>query len=97
MFFVFAALSSAFLKGATWTYGWIAQLYPLGDKFVPTLLCAIGVCAAVLVLYLVWLCFTGDKQTPSKPKRVFNGVHTVFSVLSVALFVYTAVLLANRF
>ncbi|MGN0562403.1 MAG: hypothetical protein ACI4K6_06310, partial [Candidatus Fimenecus sp.] len=93
VFFVLAALSFAFLKSATWTYGWIAQLYPLGDKFVPILLCVIGVCAAFLLFYLLFLGFTDEKQTPSKPKRVLNGIHTVFSVLSVALFVYTAVLL----
>ncbi|MGN0560757.1 MAG: glycoside hydrolase family 18 protein [Candidatus Fimenecus sp.] len=93
VFFVLAALAFAFLKSATWTYGWIAQLYPLGDKFVPTLLCVIGVCAAFLLFYLLRLSFTGEKQAPSKPKRVLNGVHTVFAVLAVALFVYTAVLL----
>ncbi|MDO4154703.1 MAG: glycoside hydrolase family 18 protein [Clostridia bacterium] len=93
VFFVLATLSFAFLKSATWTYDWIAQLYPLGDKFVPTLLCVIGVCAAFLLFYLLFLGFTDEKQTPSKPKRVLNSVHTVFSVLSVALFVYTAVLL----
>ena len=39
--------AAVFLSSATWTYGLIADLYPLGDKFVPTLLGVICACAAV--------------------------------------------------
>lgn len=43
--FVLSVCAAVFLSSATWTYGWIADLYPLGDKFVPTLLGII--CAAL--------------------------------------------------
>lgn len=35
--FVLSVCAAVFLRSATWTYGWIAELYPLGEKFVPTL------------------------------------------------------------
>ena len=54
--------AAVFLSSATWTYGWIADLYPLGDKFVPTLLGVICACAAVNLIYLLICAFAGDKK-----------------------------------
>ena len=51
--FVLSVCAAVFLSSATWTYGWIADLYPLGDKFVPTLLGIICACAAVNLIYLL--------------------------------------------
>ena len=45
--FVLSVCAAVFLSSATWTYGWIADLYPSGDKFVPTLLGVICACAAL--------------------------------------------------
>ena len=45
--FVLSVCATVFLSSATWTYGWIADLYPLGDEFVPTLLGIICACAAL--------------------------------------------------
>lgn len=55
--------AAVFLSSATWTYGWIADLYPSGDKFVPTLLGVICACAAVNLIYLLICAFAGDKKT----------------------------------
>lgn len=92
IFLVLAAAAFAFLKSATWTYGWIAELYPLHEYFVPTVLAVIAVCILVQFAYLLVLAFTdGVKQ--GKGKRVFDVLHTISVVLTVILFVYTSVLL----
>lgn len=61
--FVLSVCAAVFLSSATWTYGWIADLYPSGDKFVPTLLGVICACAAVNLIYLLICAFAGDKKT----------------------------------
>ena len=47
IFFLVASSAFIFLKGSDWAYGWIAELYPLGEAFVPTLMSVIGVTAAL--------------------------------------------------
>lgn len=92
IWFVLSTVAFLSLKSATWAYTWIAELYPLGENFVPTVLCVIGVCMAVTLAYFLMRVFTNGKP-PMKHKRVFDIVHTVFAVLSAVLFLYTAVLL----
>ncbi len=91
VFFVLAAVSYVFLDSATWAYGWIADLYPLGENFVPVMQIVIAVCAAVLLVHLLILAFT-SREKPVKGMRVLNVFHLIFSVLSIALFLYTLVL-----
>lgn len=89
--FVLSALAYVFLSGATWAYTWIAELYPLGSQFVPTMLGVIIAVAAVQLLYLLYLSFT-DQKKKSGLNTALRIVHTVFIVLSIILFVYTLVL-----
>ncbi len=91
VFFVLTATAFAFLDSATWAYGWIADLYPLGAKFVPVMLGVIAVCAAVLLAHLLLLALT-DREKPVKGLRVLNVIHFIFIVLGTALFLYTFVL-----
>lgn len=91
VFFVLAAMAYAFLSSATWAYSWIADLYPLGANFVPTVLVIIGVCMAVLLAYLLLLVFTG-KDKKIKGKLALDIVQIIFAVLAIALFCYTFVL-----
>lgn len=67
--FVLSVCAAVFLRSATWTYGWIADLYPLGDKFVPTLLGVICACAAVNLIYLLICAFAGDKKNSLCPAQ----------------------------
>lgn len=67
--FVLSVCAAVFLSSATWTYGWIADLYPLGDKFVPTLLGVICACAAVNLIYLLICAFAGDKKDSLCPTQ----------------------------
>ncbi len=67
--FVLSVCAAVFLSSATWTYGWIADIYPLGDKFVPTLLGVICACAAVNLIYLLICAFAGDKKDSLCPAQ----------------------------
>lgn len=84
--------AAVFLSSATWTYGWIADLYPLGDKFVPTLLGVICACAAVNLIYLLICAFAGDKKDSLKGIKAINVIHTIFALLGIVTFIYTFVL-----
>lgn len=85
-----SALAFAFLSSATWTYSFIAELYPLGEKFVPTVLVICVLSMAAALSYILALTF--DKGKNDKFFRVFNIVYLIFAALSVILFIFTAVL-----
>lgn len=85
--FVFSVFAFIAIKSATWTYGWIAQTYPLGDKFISTFLIVIGIVAVIDFLYLLYITFVKEC---SKTAVI---IHALFSVLSVIVFVYSLVLL----
>lgn len=91
VFLVLAAMAFAFLRSATWAYSWIAELYPLGENFVPTVLIVIGVCMAAMAAYLLLRAFTQGRAA-IKGMIVWDILQTVFSVLSLVLFLYTVVL-----
>lgn len=90
--FVLSVCAAVFLSSATWTYGWIADLYPLGDKFVPTLLGVICACAAVNLIHLLIRAFAGDKKDSLKGIKAINVIHTIFALLGIVTFIYTFVL-----
>ncbi len=90
--FVLSVCAAVFLSSATWTYGWIANLYPLGDKFVPTLLGIICACAAVNLIYLLICAFAGDKKGSLKGIKAANVIYTIFALLGIVTFIYTFVL-----
>ena len=92
MSFVLSVCAAVFLSSATWTHGWIADLYPLGDKFVPTLLGIICACAAVNLIYLLICAFAGDKKDSLKGIKAINVIHTIFALLGIVTFIYTFVL-----
>ena len=81
VFFALAATAFALLNSATWAYGWIAQYYPLGEAFVPTMLWVMAVCTVLLLVFLL----LRERLENRKAVRV---VHTVLCVLAGALFGY---------
>lgn len=89
-FYALTAISFVFFSSSTWAHAWMAEIYPLKENFKYVFLTFIGICAAVLIAYLIVL--SSDKEK-SKDKRVFDIVHIVFEVLSVIIFVYTLILL----
>lgn len=93
VYFVLSVCAFVFLRSAVWTYGWIAELYPLGDKFVPTLLGIIALCIAVTLIYLIISAFSDNGKEKCKGIIFLNIIHTVFSLLGIITFLYTSVLL----
>lgn len=93
VFFALSVCAAIFLRGAEWAYGWIAQLYPLGDKFIPILFGVISACIAVHFGYLLFTAFAGEKKESIKGAKAIHILHTVFAVLGTTAFVYSLVLL----
>lgn len=89
--FVLASAAAVFLNSASWAYGWIAELYPLGKFFVPVLFGIIGVSAAVSLILLVVMAMSKDKNKPLN--SAVRWIHLVFQVLSLIAFIYTFALL----
>lgn len=92
IFFLLSVFAFINLKGATWAYGWIAELYPLGTKFVPAMLGIIAVTAVIHFIYLLFAAIKGEKKNEVKGITVLNILHTVFAVIAIITFLYTAVL-----
>lgn len=88
--FVLAAFAFVFLKSSTWAYGFIAQLYPLGENFVPTVLVVTIILAAISLAFLIMLAIKSDKE--SKLYRVTRWIQLAALILSVVAFVFTLVL-----
>ncbi|MCL2514203.1 MAG: hypothetical protein FWF08_09890, partial [Oscillospiraceae bacterium] len=84
IFYSLTVLAFAMLRSAKWAYWFIAEMYPLGDKFVPTLFAVIGICAAATVAFLIM-----GKRIKS---RALRAAHTVICVLAGIMFGYTVVL-----
>lgn len=79
VFFALAASAFALLNSATFSHRWIAQSYPLGNAFVPTLLWAMAVCTVLLLAYLLL-------HERVKEQKTLRIVHTVLCVLTGVLF-----------
>ncbi|MGN0532321.1 MAG: glycoside hydrolase family 18 protein [Eubacterium sp.] len=88
IFYCIAILAFAFFKSADWTYGWIAELYPMGEGFITLMFAIIITCAVTEIIYLIL-------KSVKKPAEniVIRIIHLVFEALSVIVFVYTLVLL----
>lgn len=93
IFFVISVLAAALLKSAEWAYGWIAELYPLGDKFIPVMFGVIGVCIAVNFGYMLFAALAGENKSSIKGVKAINIMHTVFAVIGTIAFIYSFVLL----
>ncbi|MGN1122969.1 MAG: hypothetical protein ACI4RR_01395, partial [Eubacterium sp.] len=88
IFYFLAVCAFAFLKSADWTYGWIAELYPMGESFVSLMLAVIIACAVAGIIYLLLQGF--EKLNKNIVIRI---IHLVFEVISAAAFIYTLILL----
>jgi len=93
IFFLLSVFAFIQLKGATWAYEWIAELYPLGTNFVPTMLGIIAATAAVHFIYLLFSAVKGDKKREIKGIKILNILHTLFAVIAIITFLYTAILI----
>lgn len=90
--FILSICSIMFLRGAEWAYGWIAELYPLGDKFIPVFFVVLTVFAFASFDYLLFAAFAGEKLDSIEGVKVIKILHIIFSLLSVVTCIYTLVL-----
>ena len=91
--FLLSLFAFIFIKGADWTYGWIADSYPLGNKFIPTLLTVIAVSAAVNYICLFIRAYLGQKDNNAKVGKAIGVIQTVFFITAIITFIYSFVLL----
>lgn len=87
IFYFFAVCAFAFFKSADWTYGWIAELYPMGENFITLMFALIIACAAIGILYLLLRGF--QKFYDNIAVRI---IHIIFEVISFVAFIYTLIL-----
>lgn len=92
VFFVFSLFAYAFLNSATFAYGWIAELYPLGDKFVPTMLAVTVIIAVLHAAYILLISFNKSESKIIK-SRALRILHIVVEILALVFFIYTFALL----
>lgn len=92
IFYALSVLAFTFLKSSVFAYGWIAELYPLGQNFVPTLLSVIGAAAVMLLVYIFILKLTKNENTLKK-SRFIGFAHILIEIFCTVLFIYTFVLL----
>ncbi|MGN0544059.1 MAG: glycoside hydrolase family 18 protein [Acutalibacteraceae bacterium] len=85
---VLSVFAFVFLSSATWAYGWIAELYPLGERFVPTMLVVIAVCIAVNFIYLLLKAL----DVAAANVKAVKIIYSAFAFISVILFIYTFIL-----
>ncbi len=90
IFFIFSLFSILAFKSADWSYGWIAEGYPLGEKFIPAFLILTGICTAVNLICLFIYAYRGNDKENLK---TLNIIHLIFAILSVITFIYTIILL----
>ena len=91
--FLLSLFAFIFIKGADWTYGWIADSYPLGNKFIPTLLAVIAVSAAVNYICLFIRAYFGQNGNNAKIGKAIGVIQTVFFIIAIITFIYAFVLI----
>jgi len=92
VFSLLSAFACAFLYSAQWAYGWIAELYPLGENFVTLMFALIVLSWAAGILYLI-LKKVSDGKSKVCSNKALRVLHIVFEIISLLTFVYTFILL----
>lgn len=90
VFYVMSAIALVFVRSAKWAYEWIEEIYPLHEKFIPTLKGVIITTIVLNALYVLYCAITKDKSVRSKKAVDICG--SVLAVISVIQFVYGMVL-----
>lgn len=91
VFFVFAALAFALLNTATWTHGWIAELYPLGENFISTVSIILAICMVIEIGYLIASICVRSKEA-SKGFSALRVIYTITAVFSAIAGIYSLIL-----
>lgn len=92
VFYALNVAAFAFLYSASWAYGWIADIYPLGKAFIPVLFGIITLCFIFNLTYLLITIFA-EPEGKWRSGKALAVIHGITSVLAVVFFFYTLVIL----
>jgi len=92
IFYILGVLAFSFFKSSEFAYGWIAELYPLGEKFIPVLLGVICIFTFILLAYILLITLV-PKENSAQNNRIIKIVHIISQAVTAILFIYTFVLL----
>lgn len=74
--FALSAAAFTFFYSSSWAYGWMAEIYPLGDGFITLMFCIIGISSAVSLISILLNTFK-LKNPQSKGTKIFKAVHII--------------------
>lgn len=90
--FTLALSAFTFFYSSDWAYGFIIELYPLGNGFITLMFCLTGAAALVSLISIIINAFTKDRKQISGIK-IFNAIHIIFAIIGIIAFIYTFALL----
>lgn len=93
--FILSGFAFMFLKTADWSYSWIAESYPLGKGFVPTLFCIITACFVISFGFIIHKVLSPQNIKGKGASAVFGGIYIAAFVFSVISFLYTFALVLH--
>lgn len=92
IFFTLALSAFTFFYSSDWAYGFIIELYPLGNGFITLMFCLTGAAALVSLISIIINAFSKDRKQISGIK-IFDTIHIIFAIIGIVAFIYTFALL----
>ena len=92
IFFTLALSAFTFFYSSDWAYGFIIELYPLGNGFITLMFCLTGAAALVSLISIIINAFTRDRKQ-IKGIKIFDAIHIIFAIIGIIAFIYTFALL----
>lgn len=92
IFFTLALSAFTFFYSSDWAYGFIIELYPLGNGFITLMLSLAGTAALVSMISIIINAFTRDRKQ-IKGIKIFDAIHIIFAIIGIIAFIYTFALL----
>lgn len=92
IFFTLALSAFTFFYSSDWAYGFIIELYPLGNGFITLMFCLTGAAALVSFISIIINAFTRDRKQ-IKGIKIFDAIHIIFAIIGIIAFIYTFALL----
>ena len=92
IFFTLALSAFTFFYSSDWAYGFIIELYPLGNGFITLMFCLTGAAALVSLISIIINAFSKDRKQ-IKGIKIFDAIHIIFAIIGIIAFIYTFALL----
>lgn len=92
IFFTLALSAFTFFYSSDWAYGFIIELYPLGNGFITLMFCLTGAAALVSFISIIINAFSKDRKQ-IKGIKIFDAIHIIFAIIGIIAFIYTFALL----